>query len=178
MTFCTFTLISSGWRFLDNHGATFAFGLDVTGASITNVVGNNGATYGAPLTNVDAGDGVGGSWPYGLLGTNFSGGGHVNSDDLVFDVKKTGVDLTLSDLIQTLDKHGVALWFVADVGNPAGKTGYVGATSTLCLDCTVNEQTPGTPIPGAVWLFGTVLAGGAGYGRWRKKRKAQLAVAA
>jgi len=24
-------------------------------------------------------------------------------------------------------------------------------------------------------LFGTVLAGGAGYGRWRKKRKAQLA---
>ena len=37
------------------------------------------------------------------------------------------------------------------------------------------ENPPGTPIPGAVWLFGTVLAGGAGYGRWRKKRKAQLA---
>ena len=25
-----------------------------------------------------------------------------------------------------------------------------------------------------VWLFGTVLAGGAGYGRWRKKRKAAI----
>ena len=33
-------------------------------------------------------------------------------------------------------------------------------------------QLAGTPLPGAVWLFGTVLAAGAGYGRWRKKRKA------
>jgi len=33
------------------------------------------------------------------------------------------------------------------------------------------ENPPGTPIPGAVWLFGTVIAGGVGYGRWRKKRK-------
>jgi len=42
---------------------------------------------------------------------------------------------------------------------------------------TFDEENPpgGTPIPGAVWLFGTVLAGGAGFGRWRKKRKAQLA---
>jgi len=29
-----------------------------------------------------------------------------------------------------------------------------------------------TPIPGALWLFGTVLAGGAGFGAWRNKRKA------
>ena len=37
----------------------------------------------------------------------------------------------------------------------------------------VTSQSNGeTPIPGAVWLFGTVIAGGAGYGRWRKKRKA------
>lgn len=35
-----------------------------------------------------------------------------------------------------------------------------------------------TPIPGALWLFGTVLAGGAGFGRWRKKRNTQLAIAA
>jgi hypothetical protein len=33
-----------------------------------------------------------------------------------------------------------------------------------------------TPLPGA--LFGTVLAGGAGFGRWRKKRNVRLAVAA
>ena len=35
-----------------------------------------------------------------------------------------------------------------------------------------------TPIPGALWLFGTVLAGGVGLGRWRNKRKATALVAA
>jgi hypothetical protein len=28
-----------------------------------------------------------------------------------------------------------------------------------------------TPIPGAVWIFGTVLVGVAGVGKWRRKRK-------
>ena len=51
-------------------------------------------------------------------------------------------------------------------------TGVVGATLATSRD---GENPPGTPIPGAVWLFGSVIAGGAGYGRWRKKRKAQLA---
>ena len=51
-------------------------------------------------------------------------------------------------------------------------TGVVGATLATSRD---NDNPPGTPIPGAVWLFGTVIAGGAGYGRWRKKRKAQRA---
>ena len=37
--------------------------------------------------------------------------------------------------------------------------------------CTNGSCDNTTPIPGAVWLFGTVLAGGAGFGRWRKKRK-------
>ena len=44
--------------------------------------------------------------------------------------------------------------------------------------CTVNCDPTVTPIPGAVWLFRTVLAGGAGFGRWRKRRKAQLATTA
>jgi hypothetical protein len=35
---------------------------------------------------------------------------------------------------------------------------------------------PATPLPAAVWLFGTVLAGAAGIGRWRKRRIAILAV--
>jgi hypothetical protein len=29
-----------------------------------------------------------------------------------------------------------------------------------------------TPLPAAAWLFGSVIAGGAGIGRWRKRRKA------
>ena len=34
-----------------------------------------------------------------------------------------------------------------------------------------DENVSENPIPGALWLFGTVIAGGAGYSRWRKKRK-------
>jgi hypothetical protein len=38
--------------------------------------------------------------------------------------------------------------------------------------------TPATPLPGAVWLFGTVLAAGAGFGRWCNKRKNVAALTA
>ena len=30
--------------------------------------------------------------------------------------------------------------------------------------------TAATPLPGALWLLGTVLAGGAGVGRWRRRK--------
>jgi hypothetical protein len=66
------------------------------------------------------------------------------------------------------------IFFAVDIFNTACTgdcTGAVGATLATSRD---NDNPPGTPLPGAVWLFGTVLAGGAGYGRWRKKRKAQL----
>lgn len=35
-----------------------------------------------------------------------------------------------------------------------------------------------TPLPAALWLFGTVLAGGAGVSRWRKRKGRALATAA
>ncbi len=35
-----------------------------------------------------------------------------------------------------------------------------------------------TPLPGAVWLFGTALAGAAGVGSWRRKRKSNRSNAA
>ena len=34
-----------------------------------------------------------------------------------------------------------------------------------------------TPLPAAVWLFGTVIAGGAGVGRWCKAKKARSVAA-
>lgn len=45
-----------------------------------------------------------------------------------------------------------------------------------CVEC-VTDPGPGsgpatTPLPAAAWLFGSVIAGGAGFGRWRKRRKA------
>jgi hypothetical protein len=48
------------------------------------------------------------------------------------------------------------------------------AWDDVTLNSTADTATdPGaTPIPGAVWLFGSTLAGSAGVARWRRKRKA------
>ena len=45
------------------------------------------------------------------------------------------------------------------------------------LTCT-NHSLPGTPLPGAVWLFGTVLTGAAGVGGWRRKKRKGTAIVA
>ena len=54
----------------------------------------------------------------------------------------------------------------------AGGRDCTGVVALTAAPTPQQEEGPQTPIPGAVWLFGTVLAGGASYGRWRKKRKA------
>lgn len=51
-------------------------------------------------------------------------------------------------------------------------TGVVGATLTQHSD--INPPTH-TPLPGAVWLMGTVLGAGAGVRAWRRRRKAPAA---
>jgi hypothetical protein len=56
----------------------------------------------------------------------------------------------------------------------AVSNGTPGSTEGAFIDDVVlfgTAAASATPIPGALWLFGTVLAGGAGFGRWRKKRK-------
>ncbi len=37
-------------------------------------------------------------------------------------------------------------------------------------------ETSPTPLPGAIWLLGTVLAGGFGAGRWRKRKARRIAL--
>jgi hypothetical protein len=78
----------------------------------------------------------------------------------------TGTGLGLSSHLL----NGVPVFFGLDIANPPGSnyTGYVAASL-------YNGETPPpgvVPIPGALWLFGSVLAGGAGIHRWRRKRKA------
>jgi len=74
--------------------------------------------------------------------------------------------------------HGTVLnwdYLTCNNGNPCNLA--TGAASGLNVwgDATPvgrdGENPPGTPIPGAVWLFGTVLAGGAGFSRWRKRKQ-------
>jgi hypothetical protein len=153
--------LASGFIFQNNHNTSFAFGLDVAGATISNIVSTPGGTW-TTQTNVNPGDGVGNNnppgplWPYGLT-VNTAG----SSNDLEFLVSDGSTALTLNDIIQTQDKNGHSLWFLADVGNPLGNTGYVGADSSQ-----------GTaPLPGGLVLLGSAL-GGAGLVRgWRKRRK-------
>ena len=39
------------------------------------------------------------------------------------------------------------------------------------------EQQSAVPLPAAVWLLGSVLAGGAGFGRWRKRKAKRASLA-
>ena len=112
----------------------------------------------------------------GLIELN-SGTNNHDTSNLTFDITATGLSVDSFQSWFGNDQPGTAVYFIADLG-VGGKTGLVGATLFVPCDpsvCNQNDNPPGTPIPGAVWLFGTVLAGGAGFGRWRKKRKAQLA---
>jgi hypothetical protein len=56
-----------------------------------------------------------------------------------------------------------------DDGSPSGGQGSNILLHTLSIDFTTSNQ-GGTPIPGALWLFGSALAGAAGVRKWRRKR--------
>ena len=116
----------------------------------------------AVLPNPD-GDGFG-NFTAGVDGTaqgSFAG-------PLVFSVD----GLNFNNFIQSTGGDPNTFFALDVLGNVTGRTGLVGfAGLSVEEQCTNCENPPGTPIPGAVWLFGTVLAGGAGYGRWRKRKQ-------
>ena len=87
----------------------------------------------------------------------------INGIDVLFGTANAGLFLLTDFVGQDFD------FTVGGTGQPSYYISGLTWTTPLCTNC---ENPPGTPIPGAVWLFGTVIAGGAGYGRWRKKRKA------
>ncbi len=74
---------------------------------------------------------------------------------------------------------GNDIFFALDIFNTACTktatndcTGVVGATFTQRSD--INPPAH-TPLPGAVWLMGSILGGGAGFRAWRRRRKASAA---
>jgi hypothetical protein len=67
------------------------------------------------------------------------------------------------------------------VATPTNYTGLVGnweliyveangLPAVLTFDVSRSDEIQPTPLPAAVWLMGTVLAGGAGFGSWRKRK--------
>jgi hypothetical protein len=72
---------------------------------------------------------------------------------ITFDISATG--LSSASLVQ----NGNGLFFAADIQGTNGNTGDVGAPTGTAV-----------PLPGAFALFGSVLVGGLGISRWRKRR--------
>ena len=145
-----------------SNGNTFVFDLDVAGASISNITSKNGTAAWSPVSSPSLGDGIGTNWDYGIACTTGSNCSSAATSEVTFVVSAASA-LSLSDVIEGADKHSVALWFAADVGQ-GSNTGLVGA-QTL-----VTTQLSSTPLPGALALFGSVLFGGIGMSTWRKRR--------
>jgi len=166
--------VNPGYLFnLSGGGGLNTFNFSVTPtltAGDVNIV-TPGFAFVAPSINQDGFK----DFKYAINGTSngtFAG-------PIVFSV--AGIDF--DDFIKSTGNGGTLVFFAADIkGVASGNTGLVGSANLTVVEeqCAPGAgcDTSPTPIPGAVWLFGTVLAGGAGFTRWRKKRKAQLAVAA
>jgi len=76
------------------------------------------------------------------------------------------------------DPKGYSYYDDGRLKHKIGPEFYVSALDFLddvCIlpDGCIGRQGGNTPLPAAVWLFGSVIAGGAGVSRWRKSRKAR-----
>ncbi len=114
--------------------------------------------------------------------------------DLKITANGTGGELGHANLINpTVDNSGVLSFLVlanstsitslvlTSTFGIAGVYGFdqtkdfnISDVNPLCNDC---APPPSTPLPAAVWLMGTILAGGAGVRRWRRRRAARLTAA-
>jgi hypothetical protein len=119
--------------------------------------------------------------PYGTFtngiavnGGNGSGSTVGNNGPLYFTITATG-GITLADLLAT-----GGYFFAADVFGTGGNTGSVAANMFSCVaGCTGNAPPPPgeTPLPGAVWLFGTALAALTGFRKLGKRDGLKFATA-
>jgi len=83
-----------------------------------------------------------------------------NADQLYMIVATGPLDITSVVLSSTIGVNQFKQFFLSEVCSGT---------------CPPGGPAVATPLPAAAWLFGTVLAGGVGIGRWRRKRKAALA---
>jgi len=135
-----------------------------------------GFTFGDFKFNVQlAGDGTGNNPPVDLTIAAYNSGGLIDSftftNSLVSPNANNGyfVDITGgSDMTMVI--------LSSIIGIKEAKQFAFGDLTAICTECAPNPNS-NTPLPGAVWLFGTVLAGGAGFGRWRRRRQARVVAA-
>ena len=171
--------LDTGWLFQadptgNGHAASFGFANTSGLLTINSVTSGFTANAGNPVT-------VGGSTHFQIAPYSFStfAYGVSTSSQQVYNALDFHVDTgvsseTLAQFILTfLTADTGSAIFAADVfsgitGNTGG-IGFVQCGPGAGISCP-NFQNP-TPLPGAVWLFGTVLAGAAGVGGWRRKKR-------
>jgi hypothetical protein len=157
-----FTVTALAGTVFNLNGAgldTFLFGFSgpaLTAASFTNL-----QTGFAAVIPAGHQDGFGDF----LYGVNKDGG--TFAGPLTFTI----LNESLANLVASTG-NGTSVLFAADLaGN--GNTGLVGGSSICLVNCgTGGGNAGGTPIPGALPLFGSVLGGGFFFSKWRKKRRA------
>jgi hypothetical protein len=140
----------------------FVFNLapSVAGATVTVSSANTPATFFAASGQQPA-------TPYGMftngIGYNGSNGGvgHGSAGPLTFTVFFAS-GIKISDFVTNSGGY----YFAADVYGTGRYTGSVAANSFV-----VSENPLPTPLPGALWLFGTVFAACVGGSHWHKKKQ-------
>jgi hypothetical protein len=187
------TSVTSGgipWSFQKNagdkltgHAASFAFSDTLSTLAVTVIT---------PTSHFAANTGPGTGNPlaaYAMSPYNFPASGYGFSTDqqqvystLDLHVNTGIITETLTQFVGTLlaSTDAAHIIFAADVySGLTGKTGVIGfiecgpPSGTSCPSHQ-NE----VPIPGALWLFGTVLTGAAGVGGWRRKKRNASAIIA
>jgi hypothetical protein len=150
--------LNSGYEFINaGQDATVAFNLDKT-ATISSVPTGYTAVTGNGTSSLKM-DGQG-LFSNGIQ-LNGSGASTLGGTTLSFVVD----NVSLSDFILSTNPPGsVPSLFAADI-----ITGCTTTNGTTTCSGTTGIVGGATPLPGAFLLFGTVLAGGLGVSRWRKR---------
>jgi hypothetical protein len=175
----TISVSLTGLDFLAGNGAgidkSFAFSLaGVNGITISGATAAFSNSDGTQAGGTVMMDGAGTFETFGyFVECNTCSPSAPDGSTLTFNVTATGLTgaQLLADLQTSNGGTGTA-FFAADVlstsGSTSGNTGVIDATRTVS----------GVPLPGALMLFGTVLAGGFGVSGWRKRRRGPVSVMA
>ncbi len=89
----------------------------------------------------------------------------VNLDVSMFDLTSSGDGTPAMYAAYRLSNFNVN---PNDPNNPDGEFWAFASSKPF-----VEEQGAATPLPGAILLMGTVLAGGAGFGAWRRRKQSK-----
>jgi hypothetical protein len=145
----------------NGHQASFVFSSSSNALTLSNITSGFTANASNPASSLKLAPTTWNQSAYGI-----STGQQQVFSTLDFHVDTHNATETLAQFIATLLKgdDGVSV-FGADAFS--GNTGNTG---------TIGFSLQATPLPGALWLFGTVLAGATGISGWRRKKRDGSAV--